>query len=317
MSGKNYLYFYNYDSNESNLCKLESKFLFGKEEMDKILLSSIKFNPSNSAFIKKRLDIISFSEDYQDLLTKIQIQNIHSEGFKVEYLVLKDDSSSYNERLEKLRDIGYLIEGDPDYHHPVQTFALCLYEHCWYFGLLIKNSFDWHKHNQKPCSYSNSLSAAIAKTLANIASKGNPAVKILDACCGVGTILLEACFAGYSIDGCDINEKICDDARQNLAHYNYTATIYNTDIQYLTNSYDTAIIDLPYNLFSHADDELLLHIIQHTAKRSNRLIIISISDITHLIRQTGLIQTEFCTLTKRRKANVTRNIWVCEKQVSL
>jgi tRNA G10 N-methylase Trm11 len=181
------------------------------------------------------------------------------------------------------------------------------------FGILIKNNLDWHKHKQKPCSYSNSISMSIAKVLVNIAARANKEEKLLDACCGVGTIMLEACFAGNNIEGCDINEKICKHARENLSHFNYTANVYNSDIKDISKRYDAAIIDLPYNLFSDANENDILHIIESTAKITNQLVIVSTSDITTLISKAGLRISDYCSVNKRGKANFNRKIWVCEK----
>lgn len=311
MKLKSYLYFFNCDTNERELCKLESKYLFGEEEQDKLLHSVIEIEPSRSAFIKKRMDVLSSSVIYEDLLDEIGGMSISSEGFKIEYIVLDQDDTSYADRLSKLRDFGFRIEGDPDYHHPKQTFALCRFQGHWFFGELIKNGFDWHKHNQKPCSYSNSLSSAMAKSLLNVASQGNLNASILDGCCGVGTILLEACFAGFTIDGCEINEKIAEDARKNLAHFQYVANVYHSDIKDISGRYDAVVLDLPYNLFSHADDYQLLQIIQSAARLSQRILILSLSDVSPLIAAANLQVIEAVSLTKRRKANVTRKIWLC------
>lgn len=308
-----YIYSFNYDKNESDLCKLESRHIFNQEEKNKLLFSDIKADPSSSAFIKKRLDIISFSEDYSTLINEIKKESICIEGFKVEYLVLDGDTTEYAERLKKLKDIGYNIEGIPDYYNPTITYALCYYMGIWYFGILIKNNFAWHKHKQKPYSYCNSIGISIAKALVNIAAKANKEKKLLDACCGVGTIMLEACFAGNNIDGCDINEKICKDARENLSHFNFTAIVYHSDIKDIRKRYDATIIDLPYNLFSCANDSNILHIIESAAEISNRLVIVSTSDITNIISNTGLRISDYCSVDKRRKANFTRKIWVCEK----
>jgi predicted RNA methylase len=308
-----YIYSFNYDNFESELCKLESRYVFNKEEKNKLLFSDIKADPSNSAFIKKRLDIISFSEDYSMLINEIKKENICIEGFKIEYLVLDGDTTEYAERLQKLRDIGYSIEGIPDYYSPTITYALCYYEGIWYFGVLIKNNFTWHKHKQKPCSYCNSISISIAKALVNIAAKASKEKKLLDACCGVGTIMLEACFAGNNIEGCDINGKICEDARENLSHFNYTANLFHSDIKDISQRYEAAIIDLPYNLFSSATDNDILQIIESTAKITDRLIIVSTSDITNLISNIGFRISDYCSVSKGGKRNLTRKIWVCEK----
>ena len=309
-----HIYTYNYDSNESELCKLESFHLFNKEEKHKLLFSPIKMEPSCSAFIKKRMDVMFKSDDYLLLIELIKKEKICVEGFKVEYLVLHGDQSEYRERLSKLKDIGYSIEGIPDYYHPTITYALCFYEDTWYFGVLHKDDFEWHKHKQKPNSYSNSISVKVAKALINFASFGNKDAKIIDACCGVGTIMLEACFSGYSIEGCEINEKIYNDARENLAHFNYSAHIFHSDIKDVHKKYDTAIVDLPYNLFSYADEQTHFEILKAVASISNRMVIASTSDISEILNALDLTIKDTCIVQKRRKANFSRKIWICEKR---
>ena len=304
---------YRYDNTESELCKLESRYIFNQEEKNRLLFSDVKVAPSSSAFIKKRLDIVSFSEDYATLINNIKKENICIEGFKVEYLVFDGDTTEYPERLKKLKDIGFSIEGDPDYYSPTITYGLWYYEGFWCFGIAIKNEFAWYKHKQKPYSYSNSISMNIAKALVNIAAKANKEKKLLDACCGVGTIMLEACFAGNDMEGCDINWKICRQARENIAHFNYTANIYRSDIKDISKRYDAAIIDLPYNLLSSATDNDILHIIESTAAITDRLVIVSTSDITNLIDNTGFKISDYCSVSKRGKTKFARKVWVCER----
>ncbi len=315
MQMNKYIYSFNCDITERELCTLESKYIFNKEEKNKLLFSDIRVEPSSSAFIRSRLDIISFSEDYSTLINEIKKENIRVEGFKVEYLVFDGDTTEYADRLRKLRDIGFSIEGDTDYYNPTTTYALCYYEGIWFFGVLIKNNIAWHKHKQKPYSFSNSISVNIAKALVNIAAEANKEKKLLDACCGVGTIMLEACFAGNNIEGCDINEKTCNNARKNLSHFNYKANIYHSDIKDISKRYEAAIIDLPYNLFTSATDTDILHIIESTAEITDRLVIVSTSDITNLISNTGFRISDYCSVSKRGKVNFARKIWVCEKNV--
>lgn len=308
-----YIYSFNCDITERELCTLESRYIFNKEEKDKLLFSDIKVDPSSSAFIRNRLELISCSNDYSTLINDIKKESICVEGFKIEYLVFDGDTTEYTDRLNKLRDIGYSIEGEPDYYNPTTTYALCCYEGIWYFGVSVKNNIAWHKHKQKPCSFSNSIGVNIAKALVNIAAKANKEKKLLDACCGVGTIMLEACFAGNNIEGCDINEKTCNNARENLSHFNYTANIYHSDIKDISKRYEAAIIDLPYNLFTSATDTEIANIIESTAEITDRLVIVSTSDITKVISNTGFRISDYCSVSKSGKKNFARKIWVCEK----
>ncbi|MBN2730096.1 MAG: hypothetical protein JXR53_12800 [Bacteroidales bacterium] len=315
MTNYSYLYSFNYGYHHSDLCKLESRQLFDKEEKNKLLFSNIKVDPSISPFIKKRFDIISSSENYSELLKTIKKENIRVDGFKVEYLILDGDSTEYAERLSKIRDIGYCINAVPDYYTPSIYYSLCYYKNIWYFGILIKQKTDWFKHKKKPYSFSNSISIYIAKTLVNIASKGNKTTQILDACCGAGTVILEGCNSGFNIEGCDNNLKVYQHTIDNLSYYNYTANVYLTDIKDHKKKYDSAIIDLPYNLYSQTNDILISNIIESTAKLAARIVIVSIENIETIIKKSGLKISDFCTVEKRGKINFTRNIWVCEKEI--
>ena len=148
----------------------------------------------------------------------------------------------------------------------------------------------------------------------SIASNGNKTNQLLDACCGVGTVMLEACFSGFNIEGCDINLKAINHTRENLAHYNYTANVYHSDIKDLDKKYDAVIIDLPYNLYSYSNDTITLNIIESATKLASRIVIVSISDIETLIKKSGLKISDFGSVEKRGKLKFTRNIWVCEKE---
>ena len=295
------------------MCKLESRQIFGEEVKDNLLFSNTKVNPSISPFIKNRFEIIFSSEDSSELLKRIEDENIQVEGFKAEYLTLDEDTTGYTERLKQLKDIGYRIEGQPNYYNPTIIYSICFYKNVWHFGILTKHDADWQKHNKKPRKFSSSLSIEIAKTLIGIASRGNKTNQLLDACCGVGTVMLEACFSGFNMEGCDINWKACKNTRENLAHYNYTAKVYHSDIKDHHKKYDAAIVDLPYNLYTHSNDAIVYGIIESVAKLTNRIIIVSNSDIETLIKKSGLKVSDFCTIEKRGNSKFKRNIWVCER----
>lgn len=313
-SNQKYIYSFNYDLHHIELCKLESRQVFGKEHNNKVLFTDIEVDPSISPFIKNRLEILLSSENYAELILKIKKENIHFEGFKAEYMLLDGDETDYTERLDKLRDVGLCIEGDPDYINPTIVYSVGYHQNVWYFGILTKHNLEWKNHKQKPCSFSNSIGMNIAKTLVSMASQGNKAKTLLDACCGVGTVLLEACFSGFNIEGCDINWKACKHTRENLEHFNYTAKVYRSDIKDLDQKYDAAIIDLPYNLYAYSDDAITENIIASTAKLADRIVIVSITDIENIIKKYGLKVSDSCTVEKRGKSLFTRKIWVCEKE---
>jgi tRNA (guanine10-N2)-dimethyltransferase len=76
--------------------------------------------------------------------------------------------------------------------------------------------------------------------------------------------MLEACYAGFNIEGCDINEKTCKYVRENLSHFNYIS-----NVNHRHKRCGVAIIDLPYNLLTKVSDNNTLHIIESTAKSTD------------------------------------------------
>ncbi len=313
MQESKYIYTFTYDETESDLCKLESRNIFTVEEQNRLVFSDKKVEPSSSAFIKSRIDVISSSEDYSNLLDQIKNESISIDDFKVEYIKLKGDNTRYPERLEKLREFGIIIKGLSDYINPTTVFALCHYDGRWYFGTQIKDKVEWHKHKDKPHSYSNSIGITIGKSLVNIASQGDTSKTLIDTCSGVGTIMLEACFAGYEIEGCEINWRICRNARANITHFGYDAFVHRIDIKHMKKRFDAAIIDLPYNLVSSVTESDVLHIISSVSKISDRLVIVSTADITNLIKEVGFYVADTCSISKKGKGKFTRIIWVCKK----
>ncbi|MGB1037816.1 MAG: TRM11 family SAM-dependent methyltransferase [Bacteroidia bacterium] len=313
MSSYPYIYTFNFDFHLTELFELETRQIFGKEATSKMLFSNKEIDPSISPFIKSRLDIQFGESSYETLLIRIKKLEIKKEGFKAEYVVLHGDKTDYLERLNKLRDVGMRIEGYPDYEQPSIIYSICHYEGMWYFGILNKHDTSWYRHKSKPHSFSNSLGMDIAKSLVCIASKGEKTTKLIDTCCGVGTVMLEACIAGFDIEGCDISPNATKYTELNLSHYNYSATVHCSDINQLKGPYDTAIVDLPYNFYSYSDESITANITQSAAKLASRIVIVSTADIRLHLEKNKMKVIDYCTVVKKGKSTFSRSIWVCEK----
>ena len=308
-----YLYTFKYDYHHEGLCRLESRQLFNQEEKDNFIFSTTKVDPSISPFIKHRLEIVLTSNSYTELISTIQNLNIKTEDFTVEYLILNDDLTERGDRQKIQTDIGMSITGEPDFKHPKVIYSVGRHQGNWYFGTLAKHSTGWRNHINKPRSYSNSIDMTTAKSLVTIASKGNKNKQLLDACCGVGTILLEACCSGFEMEGNDIKISHCDYTQQNLNHFGYSAKVHHSDIKDLQKSYDAVIIDLPYNLYSFSTDAITQEIINAGAKLAARVVIVSIDDISEMILNSGLKIIDLGKVEKPGKTNFSRSIWVCER----
>ena len=306
---KKYLYVINYPAYEKELCMLEMRALFGKEPEDKVLISKVKFNPSNSIFIKKRLEIIYEKNNLQEILDHLEKDKLHLKNFKSEYLRLQNGNISYQDRIKSTREVGLRIIGNSTMTEPETILGLTKYNDKWFLGINENNDCKWHLHETKPCSYSNSLSVRTARVLVNIASKGDPKKKIIDPCCGVATTLVEGLSMGYDISGYEINPKIVKNAKENLKHFNLETKIIKKDMHETIEDYDASIIDIPYGLFSHTTEQDQQNIINTARRISKRMVMVSFEILDEMVLKAGFEIIDRGTVTK---GTFKRYILVCQ-----
>lgn len=304
-----FLYFINYQDNERELCKMEMRCLFNREINEKYFFSDIDINVSKSPFIKSKIKIIYSDESLDRMVRKIKEDNLSYDDFKVSYVKSEQGDVQYEDRLEATRKIGFVVNGYPDMHKPRNPLAVTKINGLWIFGEYERNDFKWQKHNDKPYSYSNALGLRMARALVNIAMKDNEEGTLIDPCCGVGTVVIEALDLGIKVKGCEISKQIAYNARENVEFLGYLRdTIVCYDMHKIKDKYDSAIIDIPYGLFSPVTLEEQKAII-HTARNiCEKMVIVTFEDMEKFIVEAGFSVIDKCVVPK---GNFKRHILVC------
>lgn len=310
-----YLYNVNYQDYEEALYRMELRSMFEQDYENKTFQSKVKLNPSISPFIKSRLDILLEETSFDELLVQLEKEKIDTEGFKVIYMVYSEDDPFLSARKDYCKRVGLVFEGYPNLKSPTVIYGIAHYEGKWIFGEVNVSDNSWRNHNSRPFTYSSSLGIHLAKALVNIGSEGDFTKSIIDPCCGVGTILLEAAFAGYNIVGRELVSKVAKGAQKNLLHFNYDVDVAIGDINDVTDEYDVSIIDLPYGIFSRIDETTQLDIIQNAKRISNRIILVSTDDLTEVIKKMGLTLLDSCNVKKSKGHRFSRYVWVCESGI--
>ncbi|MFV0516368.1 MAG: TRM11 family SAM-dependent methyltransferase [Aminipila sp.] len=313
MRSNQYIYNVNYNEQDYNLCNFEIGILFGQEIEDKVLFTDKEVDPSVSPFLKNRIKIIYKEEAFNNILDLIVRDQFKADDFMVKYVPMYNRDPNIGQGKKLSKEVGLRVCGFPCFKSPKNMLGITYYQGYWYFGCLMQNNYEWRAHKQKPYSFSSSLGVDMAKVLINAAGRGDKSKRLLDACCGVGTVILEGVFAGYHICGWEINPKIAELARLNLQHYNYQAEIVTGDMKAIDNHYDAVIVDLPYNNFSHYDEEEQWDIIRHSKDIAHRLVLVTSADIKERLHEEELKLIDCCRAEKTIKGNFTRYIWICEK----
>lgn len=304
-----YVYTYAYPEEERSLCAMEMRAFFGKESQSSVLESLVKIDPSRSPFIKERIDVIYEGERLQDLLEQVKTLPLDDETFKVVYVKVSHfTKEGFEERRTIEREIGLHINGVADLRNPDRLFGVLNINGRWVFGDYVKGESVWFQHQKKPNEYSTALNTRVARAVVNIAVPNPKGVKVIDPCCGIGTVLVEALSMGIDIVGSDRNYLILPGARENIKHFGLTGEVKLADIRDIRNHYDVAIIDLPYNLCSVITPEDQLGMLQSARRFAKKIVVVTVDPVDEI-----LIKAEF-TIADRgivKKGQFTREVIVC------
>lgn len=309
-----YIYTYAYTNDEKALCQMEMRSFFGIDTNDKTLKTTVAINPSRSPFIKERVEILFEGDTLEDILEQSAKIDMKKATFKV--IFLKINGLSESEQIDFLgkrdieRQIGSVITGEADVHHPDVSFGLIPFEGRWYLGRYVQSEPIWHHHMKKPRAYSTALSTRVARAVANIAVPNPQGVKAIDPCCGIGTVLVEALSMGIDIVGRDINPLVVDGSRENMAHFGLTGKVEVGPIAEVDGKYDVAIIDMPYNLYTHATPDDQREILKAAYPFAKKLVVVTIETLDHMIEAAGFVITDRCIA---KKGLFEREIVLCQK----
>lgn len=306
---KRHVYFIKYPVFEEELCKLEMRCLFGKTPSEKYLFSDLYINISRSPFIKEMISIIYEEDSLEQILKNIIEDKLSYDDFKVCYVKLENGDIEYKERLNSLNKIGFVITGEPEMHNPKIILGITKICGKWIFGKYEKNDYEWHIHDKKPYSYSNSLGLRVARALVNIAVQNNLDCKLIDPCCGVGTVVIEALSMGINVVGCELNKSIAENAQRNLKFFGYENVVTNADMNNIEKQYDVSIIDLPYGLFTPTTIEEQTSLIKSARRISEKLVIVTFENMDKEIIEAGFNIVDRSYVCKGK---FKRYITICE-----
>jgi len=308
-----FIYTYVHHIDEYDLCRMEMRSFFSIDSQSNYIISNIKIDPSRSPFIQERLEVLYEGNSIENIKTLVKDLTVKETTYKVVCLNSMDIGEEKKIHLPERRlierEVGLCMEGEPDLNEPEIVFGLILIDGIWYFGKHMKSESIWNKHLHKPHSYSTALSTRVARTVANIAVPQPQNIRAIDPCCGIGTVVIEALSMGINIEGRDINYHVCQGSRKNIAYFGLTGNITLGPISEVKEHYDVAIIDLPYNLFTHISAEDQFNIIKHARRIADKVVVVTIETIDDMIEDAGFIIKDRCVA---KKQSFLRQILLCE-----
>lgn len=309
------IYTYTRHEDEAELCALELHSLFGSEAAIEHGIVAVQGNEellsvNRSPFFKRRINVMEEAESLTELTERLTLLEPVNGTFKVLYTE-GDEHHEYEERRSLERTVGAVLIGRAEMRRPDRLFGLIRYKGSWLFGPSEDAESIWLKHQSKPQNYSTALPTRAARAIVNIAAGESrlQSLQLIDPCCGMGTVLIEAMSMGIAIDGMDRNPLAVRGARLNLAHFGYPDTVKLGDMRDTTKHYDAAIVDMPYNLCSVLPEEESLDMLRAVRRMAERAVIVTTEDISE-----RFIKADFGVRNQVRltKGSFTRYVSVVE-----
>jgi 16S rRNA G966 N2-methylase RsmD len=295
------LYTYAAHVDERALFMMECRALFGQEPgaTASAFWSAQDIDPSRSPFIKGRIRRLQDGACLTELADRIDGYRPAGPTFKIVYVKTGEDVP-FAERRAAERLIGQHIRGQAEMRQPETVLGIAFFGGRWIFGPYVENTAVWLKHNEKPQHYSTALSTRVARAVANIAVPVPEGIRVIDPCCGIGTVLIEALSMGMAVTGYDLNWMAVHGARANLAHFGYPNVVKVEDMRTLEGRYDAAILDMPYNLCSKLSTEDQQQLLNRLHRLAPRAVIVTVEPIDKLIDHAGYQIADRCIVKKGR-----------------
>ncbi len=293
-----YLYVINYPTFERELALLEMRTLFGIEAEKKYILSDIHIPPSRSAFIKCCITVIYKTDSLESLKELLRELPLSFEEFKFARFSVPGGGLGYHDWLQIAAELGALINGEVEMYTPEHLLGITCLEGQWIFGVYENSDTSWNNHDLKPHTYSNALTVRTARSLVNIAVGPTTDISLVDPCCGIGTVVIEAASMGIDVKGYELNWPIADKANKNLNYFGFDRLVTKQDMHKITETFQAAILDLPYGIFTHTTPEKQQALIKSLRHISKRCVIITFEDMDEIIETAGFTIVDRATVNK-------------------
>jgi putative methyltransferase (TIGR01177 family) len=269
-----------------------------------IALAETEADVSRAAYIKTCMKVIVSASDLSELYEQLERANVFSEQFRVS--VAKIPKRLPLDSRQIMHQVGARIEGNPDLSNPRTIFLVVAnQERIWLGEVLSESSGAWNEHSQKFHLYSSALPTRLARAMVNLVAA--PGDRIIDPCCGSGTILIEAVSIGIKAVGCDINPKLVYVSIENLRYFSLSSLVLMADARNIKGSFDAVVTDLPYGRNCPSDGELNREILQNLKELAPKAAVVTGEDMSDLLLRMGYDVKRVIAVPK---ASLTRYIHV-------
>lgn len=259
-----------------------------------------------AAYLTEAYEVLGYGGNFDQLLADVhqRTAGLDLDGFRIEYLDWDRQHLDNRQYIGPLANVlSETAHAQPDLANPRHQLALLITANDWALGRLVgKAARDYQMHITKPYRSSSSLPVRLARAMINLLPPGTETV--LDPCCGIGTLPMEAASLGYQTSCGDQSPKMAGMTRHNLAHFGLSAEVVCRDARDWQERFDAVVTDLPYGMASHTRREkvpVVESILQHLPSLTSYALIVAQADLSRMLKDAGFDTVEVFTIKKHTR----------------
>lgn len=310
MSSRKYLYLTNVPDQEAELINAESTILTGQiPSAYGIAISERCVDVTRGAYVKCCMEILFKGGDITEVCGQIEASGLYAEDFRVS--VVKRPRCLAVDSMKIAHIVGGVIGGAVCLAQPRVVFLTVITnEQVWLGRLLSESDGWWFVHRKRPYMTSSALPTKLARAIVNLVADCND--RLVDPCCGTGTIVLEAAHMGIPVVGYDINPKMVKATQGNLAHHNLEAGVLLGDARQISVPFDALATNLPYGIMLNRTPNQDREILQNLNKVAPKAAFVAIQDLSKPLEDLGYRVRQIVHVPKQ---NLVRRIYITDTRV--
>ncbi len=269
---------------EQELARAELWALAGVDSPERLVSVPKPVDVQRAAYLTVCAEELASGPSPADLSDALAARRPEFERFRITLLTLppRPRIGSHEAIVEAARHVS----GSIDVVTPLTELLLVGSEGRWSLGRVVSRaSRSYLAHEHKPYGFSSSLPARVARAMVNLAAA--PGQTIVDPCCGVGTVLLEAWAAGIRAVGGDLNPKLAGMTGANLRHFGRPVWVCAADAGIPWARADAVVTDFPYGRQSAREPQLYQRLLASLPAFAPKLSVVTAEDIREMLVQAG------------------------------
>jgi len=256
----------------------------GRRCAEKLVEAECGADPSKTGYLAAGMELLAHGKDLASACRALSERDVASDGFAID--VRRVPRGLKIRRREIAGALAAVLHGRPNLSRPSERFlAVATADGVWFGRALVAAEPDWHRLARKPHDCSSALPAQAARAVCNLVVRGGE--RVVDPCCGSGTLLLHAAALGADVTGHDLNPKMVGATNKNLEHFGLRPGASVADAAKVAGDYDVLLTNLPYGRMSATPSEKVRRIVANLPRLAPRGAVVTAEDVSADLRAAG------------------------------